>query len=101
MQIAGNKCKICGFNIILSTEGKYCAQCGILVHVACEPRPNCDLCGQPYHGYEPPEANPRSEAFVPSALRPAKSAGPILLLVAGIALLFSLLCYFVNLACRP
>jgi hypothetical protein len=74
--------------------------CRAVVHVACEPCPNCDLCGQPYQGYQLPNADTRSEAFVPSALRPAKSGGSILLLVAGIALLFSLLCYCINHALR-
>jgi hypothetical protein len=32
MQIAGNKCKVCERNIILSNEGKGCARCGAVVH---------------------------------------------------------------------
>jgi hypothetical protein len=100
MQIAGDNCKLCGRKIILSKEGKCCVQCGTAVHLACEVRPNCDLCGQPYQGYEPPKPDPRSEAFVPSALRPAKSSGPVLLLAAGLVLLFSLLCYCINHALR-
>ena len=96
MQTAGANCNVCGRRIVLSKEGKCCVHCGTIVHLACEARPNCHLCGQPYQGYEPPKPDPKSEAFVPWALRPARSGGPVLLLATGLALLFGLLCYCIN-----
>jgi len=100
MQIAGGKCNVCGRSVVLSCEGKCCVQCGTIVHLACEAGPNCHLCGQPYQGYEPPKPNPKSDAFVPRALRPARSGGPVLMLATGLALLFGLLCYCINHALR-
>ena len=78
MQIAGNKCKVCGHDITLCSEGKFCGQCETVVHLACEPRDTCEACGQPYHGYERPKADPLSDAVIPPALRSGKSGGPLL-----------------------
>jgi len=71
-QIAGNRCQICGQNITLSSEGKFCTHCQTVVHLACESRGTCQVCGQSYRFYERPEFDPLSEAVVPRALRPAK-----------------------------
>ena len=82
MQIGGNKCKVCGHNIVFSSEGKFCPQCSAYVHLVCEARDNCDSCGRPFQKYERPEADPMSDAIVPRALRPAKSGGRVLFLAA-------------------
>ncbi len=50
MQIAGNRCKVCGRNVTLSRDGKFCAHCETFVHLTCESRTNCDACGQPWVG---------------------------------------------------
>ena len=92
MQIAGNSCKICDRGIILSSEGKFCPRCGTCVHLACEPRDKCVVCGQPYQNFEPRKPDPLSEAVVPPALRPTKSGGPTLaILVGGVLLLLGVL----------
>jgi hypothetical protein len=88
MQIAGNKCKVCERNIILSIEGKYCARCGTVVHRACEAQAKCEVCGDAYQVYERPEVDPLSEAILPPKLRPAKSAGPTLAIILTTALGF-------------
>ena len=87
MQIAGNRCKVCERGIILSSEGKFCPRCGTCVHLACEPRGECDGCGQPYQHFEPPKADPRSQAVVPLALRPVRSGGPTFVTLVGVVLL--------------
>jgi hypothetical protein len=89
MQIAGNRCKFCERNIVLSSEGKYCARCGTFAHVACEPQSDCDACGQPFQEYERPEADPMRDAVLPRALRPASSGG--LLMISLMALMVILI----------
>ena len=84
MQIAGNRCKICERGIILSSEGKFCPRCGTCVHLACEPRGECGVCGQSYQNFERPKADPLSAAVVPPALRPG---GPTFAIIAGAVLL--------------
>jgi len=97
VQIAGNRCKVCQKEIILSREGKACVQCGTVVHLACELRDRCDVCGQPYQNYEPPKADPLSEAVVPSALRPPKGGGPAFaIMLAGVILFLVVLLWCVN-----
>ena len=100
MQIAGNKCNVCGRNIILSNEGKYCVRCGTVVHGVCEPGAKCAICDEQYQAYERPRVEPLSEAILPAALRPAKSSGPILaiLLTTTLALLAILLWYSIEYA---
>lgn len=93
MQIAGNRCKVCDRNIVLSSEGVFCAHCGTFAHLTCEPETKCGICGQPLQHYERPRADPLSEAILPRALRPSKSAGGIMLLFAGLALLVIILYY--------
>ncbi len=94
MQIAGNKCKVCGRSIVLSKEGKFCARCGTFMHLACEPREDCSACGQPLRLETPPDTDPLRDAILPPALRPARS-GPLLiaLLVLVPALLFLIIYY--------
>ena len=87
MEIAGNKCKVCDRNIVLSSEGVFCARCGTFAHITCEPEANCGVCGQLLRHFEPPIADPLRDAILPRALRPVKSGGPILLVIAGVALL--------------
>src|SRR6266699_1854312 len=87
MEIAGNKCKICKRDVVLSVEGKLCTRCGTVVHLTCEPGGICGACGEPYHGFEPPKSDPFSVAIVPRALRPAGSGGPTFVMVVGIAFL--------------
>jgi hypothetical protein len=79
MQSAGNRCKVCERNIVLSSEGKYCPRCGTFAHVACEPQNDCPVCGQPFQGYERPEADPLRDAILPRALRPSGSGGPLMI----------------------
>jgi predicted amidophosphoribosyltransferase len=100
MQIAGNKCKVCERNIILSTEGKYCARCGTVVHRACEAQAKCEVCSDAYQAYERAEVDPLSEAILPRKLRPAKSAGPTLaiLLTTVLGLLAVILWYSIEYA---
>mgnify|MGYP001399056656 CR=1 FL=1 len=94
MQVAGNKCKVCGRNIALSTEGRFCAHCEIFVHAACAPQDNCDVCGRPLECEESPKADPIAEATLPRALRPSNISGPLLALAALI--LFLVFLFFYN-----
>jgi hypothetical protein len=87
MQVAGNKCGACGRDIVLSSEGKFCPGCGAYAHLACEPDPQCHVCGQAFQYQESPKRDPLGEAIVPRALRPTNSFGPVLFLIAGLALL--------------
>ena len=87
MQIAGNSCKVCEGNIVLSSEGKFCARCGTFVHLACAPEPKCGVCGEPFQHHERPKADPLSEAILPRALLPSKGVGLILFLIVGLVLL--------------
>jgi hypothetical protein len=91
MQIAGSKCRVCGSNITLSTEGKYCPQCGTYVHLACAPKHTCGECGQPFERYEPPTPDPLREGILPRALRPSRSGG--LVMAAGLILLLAFLVF--------
>jgi hypothetical protein len=93
MQIAGNKCKVCGRSIVLSSEGKFCPRCGTFAHFACEARDNCDICGRQFQHYERPEADPLRDAILPRALRPTKSSGPVLFLAALFVFLIFLAYY--------
>jgi hypothetical protein len=78
LQIAGNRCGVCGQNITLSSEGKYCAHCQTVVHTACESRETCGFCGRPYLFEERPQFDPLRDAVLPRALQPAKSGAPVL-----------------------
>ena len=78
MQIAGNKCTVCGGKVILATEGKFCAPCGRVVHLACAPQNCCDVCGQPFEAFKPAKPDPLGEAILPRSLRTSKSGGPVL-----------------------
>jgi hypothetical protein len=93
MQIAGNKCRVCGGNIILSSEGKSCAHCETFAHVACFPQSTCDVCGQSFESYEAPKPDPLRDAILPRALRPSKSGGPVLFLAALFVFLIFLAYY--------
>ena len=76
MQIAGRICKVCERGIVFASEGKFCANCGTVMHLQCEPKTNCRVCGLPFQGWEPPEPDPMEEALVPPALRTGRSVGP-------------------------
>ncbi len=78
MQIAGSACKVCNHNIALASEGKFCPHCQTVVHLTCESDDTCRICGQRYEGYERPKFDPLTDAVLPPALRPARSAGPAL-----------------------
>lgn len=88
MQIAGNKCKVCGRNIVLSAEGRFCAGCGTVVHCTCEAQAKCEVCGNAYQAYERPKVGPLDEAILPPALRYFKSGGPTFAIVSTTALGF-------------
>lgn len=77
MQIAGTECRFCRQKIVLSTEGKYCEHCSVVVHRNCEPSDTCSVCGQSFHFYERPAVDPIGDAIVPRALRATKSSGPL------------------------
>ncbi len=97
MQIAGSKCTVCGCSIVLSREGKFCARCGTCVHLKCEPRERCGVCGQPLRSEALPDADPFRDAILPRALRPSKG-GPLTaaLLIIVPALLLMIFCYACN-----
>jgi hypothetical protein len=94
MQIAGRKCRICGRNIVFAKDGKYCAHCETFVHLACEPQAKCSNCGQSFQQYEPPAADPLSEALIPPVLR-SRSGGPMFAIVVALFLFLVglLICY--------
>jgi hypothetical protein len=92
MEIAGAKCTVCGKQIVLAKEGKFCGRCQRAVHLDCDPS-ECPVCRGSYTEYVPPKADALAAAFVPRALRPSNSAAGILLLIAGLAFVFYILYY--------
>jgi hypothetical protein len=76
MQIAGRICKVCERGIVFAREGKICPNCGAAMHLLCEPKTDCGVCGVPFQGWEPPEADPMGQALVPPAMRTGRSVGP-------------------------
>lgn len=88
LQIAGSTCKVCGCNVTFSSEGKFCGHCRTVVHLQCEPRATCEVCGQILQNYEPPQTDLLSTALLPRALRPAPSGGPALAIFVGGLLAF-------------
>jgi hypothetical protein len=86
MEIAGSRCKVCKRTIVFADEGKYCVRCGTVVHLACESRAQCAVCGQPCELYEPPKADPMSQAIIPPALRSGRSGGPVFAIGAVVVL---------------
>jgi ribosomal protein S27AE len=87
MQIAGSSCEVCGRSVTFSVDGKFCARCGTVMHLGCEPRASCGVCGQPFQSYEQPKAEPLNEALVPRSLRPVGSGGAALAMCLGAGLL--------------
>jgi hypothetical protein len=87
MQIAGIVCKVCGQNIILSSEGKFCPGCRTAVHLTCESQDSCAVCGQAYEVDKGPEADPLRDAVLPPELRPNRSGGPAFAISVGVAFL--------------
>jgi hypothetical protein len=100
MQIAGNKCRVCGRSIVLSSEGEYCEGCEAFVHAACEPVGSCLVCGHPFQEYERLKPDPLRGALLPRALRPARSGGPLMvaLLILLPVLVFLLIYYAIETA---
>ena len=90
-QIPGNNCQVCGQDIVLAAEGKSCPHCQTAVHLACEPRDTCTVCGQAYRLQERPQVDPLREAIVPPALRPARSGAPALAIFIMAALALGIL----------
>jgi hypothetical protein len=86
MQIAGSECKVCQKRIVFSDDGKFCARCGTCVHLACLPQAECDACGQPLQLADRTRVDPSSDAILPYALRPARSAGPMLAIILAVLL---------------
>ena len=82
VQIAGAKCRKCDREIILSTEGKFCASCAIYVHLQCELWDRCGVCGRAFVGYERPKADPLGGALRPE--RSNKMVGPLLFGFLGV-----------------
>ena len=77
MQIAGQTCKVCERTIVFASAGKYCAHCGTVVHLLCEPKAQCGVCGLAFQSWEPPEPDPRGQALIPRTLRFDTSGGVI------------------------
>jgi hypothetical protein len=98
MQIVGNRCKVCGREIVFSTDGRFCARCETVVHLRCESGPNCDICGQPLCQEESPGGDILGRAILPAALRPVRSNGPMLplLLIVVSALVFLIVLLFME-----
>jgi hypothetical protein len=96
MEIAGAICSVCGRQITLAREGKFCARCEAIVHTKCDTGAECPVCRESYKEYEEPKADPLAAAFVPRALRPANSAAGILLLIAGLAFVVYILYYLLE-----
>ena len=94
MQIAGSKCTVCGGSIVVAKEGKYCAQCNLVVHLTCEANDRCGVCGEPYRAYEAPLSNPEQDAYLPPSLRPAGSGAPTLAVVLVLLLTFLVIYLF-------
>lgn len=63
MQIAGNKCTICGRKIVFAAEGRFCVKCSIVVHLACDGQATCPVCGGPLRENERPTADPEWVRF--------------------------------------
>jgi len=82
---------VCSRNIVLSSDGNFCAHCGTYAHITCDPSDNCSVCGQPFQRQERPEDDPITDAILPRALRRGKSGGPAL--VAGLMVVLGLLVY--------
>lgn len=76
MQIAGSTCSICKRQVTFAVDGKFCVQCGIVVHQVCEPRDVCVGCGRPFENYERPIPNSTQDAVLPRALR-SRDSGPV------------------------
>jgi hypothetical protein len=85
MQIAGSTCEICHRTLVLSSEGKFCSRCRIIVHRACESQTECHVCGQPFQDFEPSVIDPIEEAVIPRGLRDVNTGMGVALLVAGVA----------------
>ena len=88
MQIAGKTCTVCEGKVILSTEGKFCARCQTVVHLACAAQDRCAVCGEPFEVFKPAKPDPLGEAILPRSLRPFRSGGPVLAGAAIVLLAF-------------
>jgi hypothetical protein len=89
MQIAGQICKVCEHSVVFANEAKFCANCGTVVHLQCEPKTNCCVCDLPFQGWEPPAVDPMGQALIPPALRSGTSGGPVFAI--GCAVVFLVL----------
>lgn len=98
VQVAGGKCEVCGRTVVFAVDGKFCAQCGTIVHLACEPQIKCPQCGKIFQGYTRPAVDPASEAFVPPVLRGDTSngltVGALIVAVAGIIVIILAYSFF-------
>ena len=79
---------------MLSSDGKFCVRCGTYVHLACETRGNCDVCGQPFQEYEPAKTDLMRDAILPRNLRESRSTSPMgAVLIMGIMLIVVVIIY--------
>jgi len=94
-QIAGSTCKICERQIVLATEGKFCAHCSSFVHHACLHQDKCDICGQAFQSHEYSVRDPLRDAIIPYALRPGNSriSVAVILLAGVVGLMIFVLLY--------
>jgi len=63
------------------------------MHAVCEPLATCGVCCSTFESFTAPEADPRSDGLVPSALRPAKSGGPVFAVGVVLILVFVLILF--------
>ena len=94
MEIAGSTCNICKRHVTFAVDGKFCPDCGVVVHLVCEPGDLCGGCGRAFERYERPIVDPVGDAVLPRALR-VRSAGPgfAILMMIGVAILVILAYY--------
>jgi hypothetical protein len=87
MEIAGSTCAVCGRHVVFAPDGKFCGQCGVVVHRACDAQSSCTRCGGVYEIQESPVVDVAREAILPRSLRPSRSTSPVAMIVLGVLVL--------------
>ena len=91
MEIAGNTCAACGQRVVFACDGKFCAQCGVVVHGTCDTQSTCSRCGGVYEIQQPPVVDVARDAILPRNLRPSNTAIPVAVAILGALLVLILL----------
>ncbi len=68
MQIAGQKCEVCGEAIVLASEGQYCERCRTCTHLKCSANRKCGICSSAYSRHAPAGHERISDAILPPQL---------------------------------